>query len=145
MMPVVLLGPMLTTILGQLGGAWGGSKSRELGPGLDLAEVPRRGRRMERADGNLVDEWPGRTTLRPLGHAFNSASATCCGFPCGSACCLSLIRVCGIPYELILPLLMGWLLFQLHDIKARRAVGAAAWAVVGQAAAIPFHVKQPAV
>ena len=37
---------------------------------------------------------------------------------------LALIRVCGIPYELILPLLLGWARFSGGDDLDRRAADA---------------------
>ncbi|MEX0642897.1 MAG: hypothetical protein WD468_09365 [Pirellulales bacterium] len=109
----LLGGPCLATVLGQIGGAWGGSKSRAAGP-KKLA--------WSNAFDPVADAPPITSTLRPN----ESFESTKLHFQFGIrhmlwvsvwlSLLLALIRVCRIPFELILPLLSGWLVFQAASI-----------------------------
>ena len=57
---------------------------------------------------------------------------------------LSLIRLCGIPYEFILPLLLGWLLFQMMTLSLGRWLFRRISPVASWRGDFPFHVKQSA-
>jgi hypothetical protein len=102
---IASLGPMLTTVLGQLGGAWGGSKSRAIGPARDwnLLVGPAAG---EPTTGNPTDV---HELARP---SFQFGIRHLLWISVWLSLLLALIRVCGIPFELVLPLLIGWLAFQ---------------------------------
>ncbi len=99
------LGPMLTTVLGQLGGAWGGSKSRELGPGRDLNMLVGSAAG-EPTTGNPTDV---HELARP---SLQFGIRHLLWISVWLSLLLALIRLSGIPYELFLPLLLAWLLFQ---------------------------------
>jgi len=102
----IVIGPMLTSVLGQLGGAWGGSKSRELGPPRNWQKVLVGSVPPEAADGDASTprEDGGRRLQFGIRHLL--------WISVWLSLLLALIRVCGIPFELILPLLLGWLVFQ---------------------------------
>jgi hypothetical protein len=103
---VVSLGPMLATVLGQLGGTWGGSKSRELGPAHAWQQSLVGSAAPEPADGEPSD---GHGSDRPR---LQFGIRHLLWISVWLSLLLALIRICGIPFELILPLLICWLLFQ---------------------------------
>jgi hypothetical protein len=101
----LLLGPALTTVLGQLGGAWGGSKSREIGPARDSNE------------GLQAATWrrpaPLMTDVDSLdGPRFQFGIRHLLWISVWFSLLLALIRLCRIPFEWILPILLSWLAFQ---------------------------------
>ena len=133
---LLAIGPGLTTVLGQLvalgwmARAYGGSDGKQ-----SLADVERLIQNRRRRLASEPRSWRAPARSRD----FNSASVTCCGSPCGSACLLSLIRLSGVPFETVLPLLC-WLarLSSGHALMASAACSA--WPVVGcerRRAAVP--------
>ena len=104
---VLALGPGLTTILGQIGGAWGGRRASwyeravaaatvcEMRPTVDQVTVE------SQFDG-------GPSTTRTL--QFRIRHLLCAAV--WLSLLLSVIRLSGIPYALALPLLTGWLVYQ---------------------------------
>jgi hypothetical protein len=106
---MITLGPMLTTILGQLGGAWGGSKSRAIGPARNwnLLVGPAAG---EPTTGNPTD------VHEKAPPSFQFGIRHLLWISVWLSLLLALIRVSGIPFELMLPLLLGWIVFQSATI-----------------------------
>lgn len=100
----ISLGPMLAIVAGQIGGAWGGHTSREFGPTRTWHEVAQ----------------PALWSASSAGHAEVSESPRRIQFGIRHllwiavwlSLLLTLIRICQIPYDLFLPLTLGWLAFQ---------------------------------
>lgn len=103
------LGPLLTTVIGQAGGAWGAWRG--------LRAAARRGNRRRYVPSSQVEQVirdegsrPGaaadrgrlRFGMRHMMWAMVWVSVL-----------LTLIRLCGIPFELAIPLLVGWLAVQV--------------------------------
>jgi nitrate reductase NapE component len=101
----ITLGPVLTTVMGQLGGAWGGSKSRECGPTRTGSEVDSPADRIGPAEDSKPAENLSRSRIQfGIRHLL--------WVSVWLSLLLALIRGCGIPFQLILPLLFVWFLFQ---------------------------------
>jgi hypothetical protein len=107
----IALGPALTTVIGQLGGAWGGR--RALGRihwyerALARASVEERLAGVSRDDTEpLVDEPP----QRPARFQFRIRHLMWTAV--WLSIFLSLIRLLGIPFEYAMPALGGWFIYQ---------------------------------
>jgi hypothetical protein len=107
----LVVGPALTTVLGQAGGAWGGRRAvRRIAwyesiarrcasdPGVETAEPPLPG-----AD----DMKPGAGTVR-----FQFRIRHLLWIAVWVSIFLSAVRLLGIPFEIVLPFLGGWLAYQ---------------------------------
>jgi hypothetical protein len=120
-----LAGLGLATVLGQLGGAWGGNRSRAAGHRTATA-------RWHPFDPALLPPSPAVEPSQapdPVNAKFQFGIRHLLWLSVWLSLLLALIRVCGIPYELILPLLMGWTAFQAGAIwiGERLARRIAAW------------------
>ena len=108
---VLAVGPGLTTILGQLGGAFGGRKAAKRA--IELAEQYERlmavGWRRESARSEVEGAEMPALAHEPQ-YQFRIAHLLWVGV--WLSLLLTVIRLAGIPYEFILPLLLGWLVFQ---------------------------------
>lgn len=112
---ILALGPGLTTILGQVGGAWGGRRATYFG-GLDnakamAADSPELLAAMgwgaaEETPGSLADEPRLQFGIRHMLWIFVWLSLI-----------LSAIKLCRLPFEFVLPLLVGWLIYQLATLR----------------------------
>lgn len=102
---MLLVGPLLTTLLGQLGGAWGGSKSRDAAGASDY---------LQRLIGAVPAGTPiGCSTVDGPRPRFQFRIRHLLWVSVWLSLLLALIRVSGFPFELLLPVLVGWLLFQM--------------------------------
>ena len=105
---IALGGPGLATVLGQLGGAWGGNRSRAAGPKATTAL-------RHPFDPTMH---PSSVAVEPtpvpeqVNAKFQFGIRHLLWLSVWLSLLLALIRLCGIPYELILPLLLGWTSFQ---------------------------------
>jgi hypothetical protein len=105
------VGPALTTVLGQLGGAWGGQRA--------IGRIDWYQRALARASVVEVAEPSAPAAFEPGG---SNASATPARFQFGIrhllwtavwlSVLLSIIRLLGLPFGFVLPLLGGWLGYQ---------------------------------
>jgi hypothetical protein len=95
----LMVGPGLTTILGQVGGAWGGRQCLK-------AE--------QDSTNQLVDSTGATTALsaptQPLRFQFGIRHVLWVGI--WVSLLLTGIRLLGVSFVLVLPLLMGWLIYQ---------------------------------
>lgn len=106
LMILMACGPCLTTVLGQLGGAWGGNRVKWYDREIAIAQVT--------SCGSLA------ASVHGVGHDSTTGVSQRLQFSicqllwiCLWVCMLlMLIRVSGIPFPVALPLLLGWLLFQ---------------------------------
>jgi hypothetical protein len=103
---VLIAGPALTTVLGQLGGAWGGRRTRCYERSLAAASVGASDRNEEGADASFPAA--GATSSGRL--QFGIRHLLWVGV--WISLLLSAIRLSGIPFGFALPLLMGWIAFQ---------------------------------
>jgi hypothetical protein len=107
---ILVLGPGLATIVGQLGGAWGGRRAER-----NVAPVEWKAVLSE------VGEWQ----LKPVEHEEQNVEEGDVEEPrlqfgmrhilwifVWLSLLLSVIRLSGIPFQFVLPLLVGWLLYQ---------------------------------
>ena len=108
---ILLVGPMLTTILGQLGGAWGGNKSRA-GPSVSIWKKYN----LQPAVMPSPSDVDQSEASRPTNPKLQFSIRHLLWISVWLSLLLALIRVCGIPFELILPLLVGWLIFQAFTL-----------------------------
>jgi hypothetical protein len=122
---ILALGPGLTTILGQIGGAWGGRRAASFG-GLGNAKAMEADspellsvmgwRAAEEIPGSTADEPRLQFGIRHMLWIFVWLSLI-----------LSAIKLCRLPFEFVLPLLVGWFVYQLMTLRigfllARRLV-----------------------
>jgi hypothetical protein len=88
---IALLGPCLTTVIGQLGGAWGGRQSA--------------GRQPSVSEPTSASEVPSEPMLQfRIRHLL--------WLTVWISLLLTSIRLSGIPFGLLLPVLLAWLVFQ---------------------------------
>jgi hypothetical protein len=109
-----VLGPGFTTILGQLGGAWGGNKSREADAALDWRQflVTTPSSNVDAPAPLVVLDVESRAARMQFGirHLLWTVLWV--------SMLLGLIRFSGISFEFVLPLLGGWLLYQMLTLAA---------------------------
>jgi hypothetical protein len=102
------MGPVLTTVLGQLGGAWGGRRAlqrigwyeraiREASTELQCDDFARAGEQLEIGDTQARFQFGIRHLLWTV---------------VWLSLLLSLIRLLGIPFDIAMPMLVGWVVFQ---------------------------------
>lgn len=106
------VGPGLATVLGQLGGAWGGNRSRQAGQDVN--------KQLLRAMTSRTAGEPSPDAAAALddedGRPFQFGIRHLLWVSVWLSLLLALIRLCGIPYQLMLPLLLGWAAFQTASI-----------------------------
>ncbi|HEY3394507.1 MAG TPA: hypothetical protein VGK58_17475 [Lacipirellulaceae bacterium] len=112
---ILALGPGLTTILGQIGGAWGGRRAAYFG-GLDNAKAMAADspellsvmgwRAPEETPGSPADEPRLQFGIRHMLWIFVWLSLI-----------LSAIKLCRLPFEFVLPLLADWFVYQLVTLR----------------------------
>jgi hypothetical protein len=112
---ILALGPGLTTIIGQIGGAWGGRRAAYFG-GLDNAKA-------------MAADSP--ELLSVMGWSLpDTAPDSIAGEPrlqfgirhilwifVWLSLMLSAIKLCRLPFEFVLPLLAGWFVYQLATLR----------------------------
>ena len=112
---ILALGPGLTTILGQIGGAWGGRRAAYF-CGLDTAKAMAADspellsvtgwHAPEEIPGSPADEPRLQFGIRHMLWIFVWLSLI-----------LSAIKLCRLPFEFVLPLLAGWFAYQLATLR----------------------------
>jgi hypothetical protein len=112
---ILALGPGLTTILGQIGGAWGGRRAAYFG-GLDNAKAMAADSpellsvlgwgEAEETSNSSADEPRLQFGIRHMLWIFVWLSLI-----------LSAIKLCQLPFEYVLPLLAGWFFYQLATLR----------------------------
>jgi hypothetical protein len=112
---ILALGPALTTILGQIGGAWGGRRAAYF-CGLDTAKAMAADspellsvmgwHAPEEIPGSPADEPRLQFGIRHMMWIFVWLSLI-----------LSAIKLCRLPFEFVLPLLAGWFVYQLATLR----------------------------
>jgi hypothetical protein len=93
----ILVGPAITTVLGQLGGAWGGRRAANWGRTNELELGPNPG----------TDATSAVTAAR-----YQFGMRHLLWVAMWASLLLTLIRVSGIPFGFALPLLLGWIAYQ---------------------------------
>lgn len=108
---IVLLGPGLATLLGQAGGAWGGlratrsSRSCDLEVVLTPIAIEGENANAYSSDSSGDEEGSGRSPFQfGIRHLMWIAA--------WASVLLTVIRLSGVPFELALPLLIGWAVYQ---------------------------------
>ena len=151
---ILAVGPGLTTILGQIGGAWGGRRAayfaKFAGANAIAAEslelsAAMGWRAIDRVSDSNASEPRLQFSIRHLLWIFVWLSLI-----------LSVIKLCRLPFEFVLPVLVGWFVYQLATLSigsylARRlahggAIGAADVPHETSGKVYPncvFHVEQP--
>jgi hypothetical protein len=109
---MALLGPMLTTVLGQLGGAWGGRRSREY-QDLRADAAARVGLTPPQAPDLNPDFCSAKT-----GPRFQFGIRQLLWVSVWLSMLLALVRICEIPHEVFLPLVLAWALYQAATLWA---------------------------
>jgi hypothetical protein len=112
---ILALGPALTTILGQIGGAWGGRRAVHFArvsdanaiavESLELSEAMG-WRTIDRASDSNAAEPRLQFSIRHLLWIFVWLSLI-----------LSVIKLCRLPFEFVLPVLVGWFFYQLATLR----------------------------
>jgi hypothetical protein len=118
---VFALGPGLTTVLGQLGGAWGGKRAMRYAAAANWKATMAASGELQAAMGwqtsnSLAESRPEEPRLqfrlRHLLWLFVWLSML-----------MSVIRLSGIPYQFVLPLLIGWIAYQSATLAIGWQVG----------------------
>lgn len=103
-------GPGLTTILGQLGGAWGASRCL---PVVDNRQTFTNGGTA--LDAYVSDDVAGRSGRSDkLAFRFNLRQLLWIAF--WLSLLMGLIRLTGVPFEVAIPLLVGWTVYQFATL-----------------------------
>lgn len=114
---MLLMGPALTTLLGQLGGAWGGWRAKHWSDAYDR-DVAAASVRSSVADVAVASP-------RETGRFEHDASSTfrwqfgirhLLWVAAWMSILLSLIRILEIPFSVAIPLLLGWVAFQAFTL-----------------------------
>jgi hypothetical protein len=112
---ILALGPALTTILGQIGGAWGGRRAVHFAQFADANAIAAESlvlpeamgwRKIDRASDSNAAEPRLQFSLRHLLWIFVWLSLI-----------LSVIKLCRLPFEFVLPVLVGWSFYQLATLR----------------------------
>jgi hypothetical protein len=112
---ILALGPALTTILGQIGGAWGARRALYFAERDVLNAVPAaslglatamRWRSTNATSQTRVSEPRLQFSMRHLMWVFVWLSLI-----------LSVIKLCRLPFEFVLPVLIGWFFYQLATLR----------------------------
>ncbi len=136
---LMCLVPGLATIVGQYGGARGGVRANRLREAKNasrraLIEIGRSRFNFDEVQAELEASEQSRFQFR-ISHLLWLGLWVSLFF--------TAVRLSGIPYELFLPLLAGWLLYQAATILVWLNAGGAVPALVAKASADSFHVKRP--
>jgi hypothetical protein len=105
----LLAGPGLTTILGQLGGAWGGRRAVHYAFNAEWKALIAATSQADGSTEPVHDETPEVADKEPR---FQFHIRHILWIFVWLSLLLSVIRLSGIPFEYVLPLLVGWLLYQ---------------------------------
>ena len=116
---MLLVGPALATVVGQIGGALGGKRGVEriancrMAPKIDLLRL-RFAVKPPTAEQPAVVATTAERIPDPLRFQFRIIHLLWLGV--WMSLLLTLIRLSGIPYALIIPLLLGWGAFQAFTL-----------------------------
>jgi hypothetical protein len=118
---ILALGPGVTTILGQLGGAWGARRDERLG-------AQRRRRQSLIASGKWLSPTDATAGTNQPGDSqsprkFQFGIRHMLWIAVWLSLLLSVIRLSGIPFEFVLPLLVGWFVYQGATLWAGWRIG----------------------
>ncbi len=110
------LGPALTTLLGQIGGAWGGGRA---------AYYAQRVREATAAITAVLDQYVENSAPRAAENRHSVETQPRLQFRIVHmlwiflwlSLVLSAIKLSGIPFEFVLPLLAGWFVYQLATLR----------------------------
>jgi hypothetical protein len=117
----LLIGPGLATIVGQIGGARGGKRGFEriaadrMAPKIELLRL-KFAMKLQSASQLDVDASTAEATQDTARFQFRTIHLLWVGV--WVSLLLTLIRLSGIPYELILPVLLAWSIFQAASLFA---------------------------
>jgi hypothetical protein len=104
------IGPGLATIVGQLGGAWGAKRSERASWWYERAAAKAR---VEKLGAFLSGApQPSASPAVPPPQKLQFSLRQMLWITVWFSVLLTLIRLCGIPFEFILPALAGWLVYQ---------------------------------
>lgn len=109
----VALGPGLATIFGQIGGAWGGWKARAV-PGHSDPGNKRTSCDAPHGAASSVHVGP----QRPAHPAFQFDIRQLLWMAFWLSLLMSVIRLLGVPFEVAIPLLVGWTIYQFATLAA---------------------------
>jgi hypothetical protein len=120
---MLLMGPALSTVVGQIGGARGGARAIEriaadrLAPKIELLRM-KFGMGLSTPDQITVAATETDSVQTTQRFQFRTIHLLWVGV--WVSLLLTMIRLSGIPYALIIPLLMGWCVFQALTLMAGR-------------------------
>jgi hypothetical protein len=112
---ILALGPALTTILGQIGGAWGARRAVHFARFADANAIAAESLELSEAMGWRTFDRVSDTnsaeprlqfSIRHLLWIFVWLSLV-----------LSVIKLCRLPFEFVLPVLVGWFFYQLATLR----------------------------
>jgi hypothetical protein len=107
---IVLLGPALTTIVGQLGGAWGGWRTRWYERAVAQAAIAKRGR-PEELPANISTDYG-----HPNHHRLQFGIRHLLVISIWISVLLTGIRLSGLDYRSVLLLIGGWSVYQMATL-----------------------------
>ena len=111
------LGPGLATVLGQMGGAWGGRRSymsTEQFYGLTTAATSDI---IAHRNGEKPPQHPDTSLANASDHRIRFGLRHMMWLIAWISLLLCLIRLSGIPFEYVLPLIAGWIVYQWITLR----------------------------
>jgi hypothetical protein len=105
----IALGPCLTTVLGQLGGAWGGRRAEHKSEAWYQKQLAAS---TVRDNGGPVQDSILASTTGITKRRFQFQIRHLLWLALWASLLLTLIRLSGVPFDVMLVVLIGWLLFQ---------------------------------
>ena len=118
---MMLAGPGLTTVLGQVGGYWGGSRgadnigAKRMATSIELLRLKYAIGQGPAVEQSKIDSEPALANFDGPQFRFRIAHLLWIGV--WMSILLTVIRLSGIPYELILPVLLVWLAYQATTLS----------------------------
>lgn len=109
------IGPGIATVMGQIGGAWGGQRAKRKEQKFQSA-VELAGNDLDRIQRHPMGDTQAMQRSAKLAFQFRIRHLLWIGV--WLSLLLSAIRLSGIPFEYILPLLCGWLVYQAGTLWA---------------------------
>ena len=112
----MLLGPGLTTLLGQIAGALGGLQAEE----IIASRIDARQRFQSRYARENANQCASHSAIEAVSGGFQFGVIHLMWTAVWLSLLLTVIRLSGIPYGLALPVLIGWLIYQIVTLVAGR-------------------------
>jgi hypothetical protein len=114
---ILVVGPALTTILGQIGGAWGARRALYFA-GRDLTNaIPAPSLELAGAMGWRTTDATSQPSTSSSEPRLQFSIRHLLWIFVWLSLILSVIKICRLPFEFVLPVLVGWFFYQLATLR----------------------------